>query len=261
MRSNESAELAIDLIDRPNDPLRDSLESEAIDELAHSMSVHGLLHPIRVRDKGSRFEVITGDRRLEAARRLHWPTITGIVTDAPEDTLLEMRLHENLHRVDLKPSEEARRVSFLATDQQWPLHRIAAAMGKSIAWIEDRLSMSEWPSGLTELVDHKRITLGVARVLNQIEDDTALQYLAGQAAETGATIAQARAWLQSYRSKPWKLPSREEIEEAKRAYVPPPAPQVFCSGCDALETINMMSQAMLCPACLVMLKRLRRENP
>lgn len=259
--SGGSKPIPIDLIDRPEDPLRNTIEEEAIDELAHSMSVHGLLHPIRLRPKGSRFEVITGDRRLAAARRLHWTTIHAILADTPEDALLEVRIHENLHRLDLTPSEEARRVVYLHEKENWPLHRIASALGKSLSWVEIRIDMAAWPDGLIQLVDEKKISLGVARILNLVENDTALQYLATQAAETGATIAQARAWLQSYRSKPWQLPTKEEIDAAKEMYHPPPIPKAYCAGCDMLEEVQNVATLLLCPACQIMLRKLRRQNP
>ncbi len=142
-----------------------------------------------------------------------------------------MQLHENIHRENLRPSEESKVVIELASEGDWTITRIATAMGKSAAWVQERIEMDGWPDGLLDLVDAKRIPIGVARILMRIPDDNAVQYLANQAAHSGATIAQAQAWYQSYMTKPWQLPTPEEIQAAKDSYEPPPVPKATCQGC------------------------------
>lgn len=260
MTSDEYADIPVDAIDDPKTPLRQTMEEDYVSELMFSLSKHGLIHPIRVKSNGNRYEVITGHCRIEAARRLHWSTIKCILTNKGEGALREMQLHENIHRVNLKPSEEAAYVQILHTEQQYTPSRIATVCGRSIAWVEERLEMSDWPEGLTELVDTKQISLGVARILNRIPDDNALKYMARQAAESGATIRQAMAWYQSYMTKPWQLPTPEEIAEAKRTLDPPPVPMAVCGGCQIQLEITNLATWLLCPTCQLLLPQLKRGD-
>lgn len=133
-------------------------------------------------------------------------------------------------------------------------------MGKSITWVQERLEMIEWPEGLQELVDSKRISIGVARVLMRIPDDNALKYLANQAAVAGATVAQANAWLQSYMTKPWQLPTPEEIQAAKELMQPPPIPKAYCQGCGVELDINQFTSILACPGCIHLLPALKETT-
>ncbi len=260
MTSAEYGDIPIDAIDDPKRPLRTTIEEDSLDELMHSMSLHGLLHPIRISPSDRRYRLVFGHRRLEAARRLHWSTIPSIVTPENESTLREVQLHENIHRTDLKPTEEAAVIQELYESQHWTLSRIATATGRSIPWVEERIEMSEWPNGLSELVDTKQISIGVARVLMRIPDDNALKYMARQAAESGATVRQAQAWYQSYMSKPWQLPTPEEIAEAKRSLEPPPVPMAICGGCNLQTQITNLATWLLCPTCQMLIPQLKRGD-
>ena len=260
MTSAEYAEVPVDTIDDPQNPLRGDIDDDGLEELMRSMSIHGLLQPIRLRRNGDRYEVVAGHRRTEAARRLHWSVIPSIVAPQNDSTLSEVRLHENLHRADLKPSEESRAITQLQEIHKWPIHRIANALGKSVSWVDQRIEIQEWPEGLTDLVDAKRVSIGVARVLMRIPDDTTLKYLANQAAENGATVAQAVAWYHSYISKPWKLPTPEEIAEAKKRLEPPPVPMAVCGGCELQTQITNLATWLLCPTCQQLLPQLKRGD-
>ena len=260
MISEEYVDLPVDAIDRPQNPLREELDDDYISELMYSMSQHGLIHPVRVKSSGARYEVITGDCRVEAARRLNWPQIKCILTDQTESALREMQLHENIHRLDLKPSREAAYLQVLFEDKHYTIPRIATLCGRSIHWVQERLEMSEWPQGLMEMVDTKTISIGVARVLMQIPDDNALSYLAKQAAQAGATVNQAKAWLHSYNTKPWQLPTPEEIAEAKKNLEPPPVPMAVCGGCQLQTQITNLATWLLCPTCQHLLPQLKRGD-
>src|SRR6267142_4191895 len=97
----QDAEIAVDAIDDPSVPARESVDQVALGELADNMSANGLLQYIGVRgpSPGGRYEVVWGHRRTMAARILQWPTITARV--CPWDTEpLEARAAETLIRAD-----------------------------------------------------------------------------------------------------------------------------------------------------------------
>ncbi|KKN15095.1 hypothetical protein LCGC14_0989440 [marine sediment metagenome] len=256
--SKEYAEIAVDLIDDPDNPLRGNIHDTELAELMQSMALYGLMHPITIYRTENRFKAVIGHRRLESARRLHWPTIPTIIQLSDTHHLREMQLHENIHRENLRPSEESNVVIELASAGNWTVTRIATAMGKSAAWVQERIEMDAWPDGLLDLVDEKKVSIGVARILMRIPDDNAVKYLANQAAHAGATIAQAQAWYQSYMTKPWQLPTPEEIEAARQSYQPPPVPKATCQGCNIVLNIDQMTSIFACPGCQNLLPALSK---
>ena len=255
-----SVEIPVDAIDRPDKPLRKDVSDDYLDELMFSMSKHGLIHAIRVKSTGSRYQVVTGDCRLQAAQRLHWASIECVLTDKAEGALREMQLHENLHRANLTPSEEATAVQIFYEDEHFSPSRIATVCGRSIHWVEERLDMASWPTGIMEAVDKKLISIGVGRVLNTIDDATALEYMTMQAVETGATVRQAATWVHNYKMRPWQLPTKEEIEAAKQQLEPLPVPMATCGGCELQTAITNLATGLLCPTCQTLLPQLRRTK-
>src|ERR1043166_8164087 len=91
----------------PQQPRRNFPEA-AIDELAESIRQNGILHPLLLRRAGNTYELIAGERRYRAARKLGIEYVPATVRDATDAEMLEMALIENLQREDPNPLEEAR---------------------------------------------------------------------------------------------------------------------------------------------------------
>ena len=117
--------------------LRSEEDAAAVADLAASMSLDGLLHPIAVRmlppDKGNggntHYEVIAGHRRLAAARTLGWKTVpVRVLKDIDSEAAFRLSLIENLKRVDLNPMEEAHAFALAINDLGWSERKVAKAM-------------------------------------------------------------------------------------------------------------------------------------
>src|SRR5712664_2221472 len=106
--------IPLDAVDVPAEPLRESIDPQALGDLADDMAVNNLLQPIGARGPSptNRYEVVWGHRRLLAARMLDWPSIPARVCPWPTDPALA-RIAENMMRTDLNPREEAHAVSAL----------------------------------------------------------------------------------------------------------------------------------------------------
>jgi ParB family transcriptional regulator, chromosome partitioning protein len=117
----------------------------AVDELAASIEVHGLLQPVVVRQTGERFELIAGHRRVEALRRLGREVVPAIVRRADADEAYVLTLVENLQRTDLRPTEEAAALETLIRAHGWTTRQVAAAIKRSQAYVSKRLRVFEDP--------------------------------------------------------------------------------------------------------------------
>src|SRR2546430_15203873 len=101
-------EIDIDLIEHSPYQPRTKFHEQALDELARSIKTSGIIQPLVVRPIGSRFQLISGERRWRAAQRAGLTKVSTIVKQVPDELAVEMTLVENIQREDLNPMEAAR---------------------------------------------------------------------------------------------------------------------------------------------------------
>jgi ParB family chromosome partitioning protein len=145
-------------------PRNDFSEVE-LQELEASMRTSGLLQPITVRQTGSTFELIAGERRLRAARRLGWSTIPAIVRDISDEQLLTLALVENLQRADLNPIEEAEGYRRLHESFGLSQQQVAALVGKDRSTVANMLRLLTLPDEVQRMLRDGTLSVGHARAL------------------------------------------------------------------------------------------------
>ena len=149
---------------------------EDLDELVSSIDTHGLLQPIVLRRKGRRYELIAGHRRLEAMRRLAWTNAPAIVRSADSDEAFILLLVENLQRSDLRPAEESAALEALVRERGWSTHQVAAAIGRSQAYVSKRLRVFEDPL-LAPAVLANQLSVSAAEELLTLEENIRYELL------------------------------------------------------------------------------------
>jgi ParB family chromosome partitioning protein len=145
-------------------------------ELVASIQAHGLLQPVVVRRKGRRFQLIAGHRRLEAMRRLGWTDAPAIVRTASSDDAFILLLVENLQRSDLRPAEESAALEALVRERGWSTHQVAAAIGRSQAYVSKRLRVFEDPL-LAPAVLANQLSVSAAEELLTLEESLRYELL------------------------------------------------------------------------------------
>jgi ParB family chromosome partitioning protein len=136
-----------DVDPNPNQP-RQALGD--LTELVASVREKGVLEPILVRPKGSRFEIVAGERRYRAACEVGLPEIPCIVRDASDAEMMELALIENLQRKDLTPFEEADGLKTLVDSYAYTHEMMAKRLGKSRTSITEGLSLAAMPEDVRE---------------------------------------------------------------------------------------------------------------
>jgi ParB family chromosome partitioning protein len=149
---------------------------DGIDELAASITSHGLLQPIVVRRIGDRYELIAGHRRVEAMRRLGWQTAPAIVRATDVDQAYILTLVENLQRADLRPTEEATALETLVRERGWTTRQVAAAIKRSQAYVSKRLRVFEDPL-LAPAVLANELSVSAAEELLTLSDSSRYELL------------------------------------------------------------------------------------
>src|SRR5262245_2972809 len=176
--TERSLEIDSDLL-RPNKfQPRTQMDDERIEELARSIKSNGIIQPIVVRRTGDDYEIIAGERRWRAAQRAGLLKVPVVVRDIPEERLLAVALIENIQRQDLNPIEEAVAYRRLSDEFHLTQEQIADAVGKDRSSIANTVRLLRLPQEVRANVAANVLSMGHARALLGITDETALLRLA-----------------------------------------------------------------------------------
>lgn len=137
-----------DLDPNPNQP-RQMMGD--LSELTASIREKGVLEPILVRPKGSRFEIIAGERRYRAAQEAGLGEVPCIVRDVSDAEMMELALIENLQRKDLSAFEEADGLKVLADEHGYTHEKMAEKLGRSRTSITETLTLTSMPEEVREV--------------------------------------------------------------------------------------------------------------
>ena len=151
---------------------RKVFEPSKIEELAATISEHGLLQPIVVRRAdGDCYEIIAGERRFRAAKSLGWSAIPAIVRDMDDDTTAALALIENLQREQLSPIEEAEAYDRLLAMKGLTQGALAKSLGKSQSTIANKLRLLKLPDDVKQCLRDRRINERHARALLPLKEE------------------------------------------------------------------------------------------
>jgi ParB family chromosome partitioning protein len=142
--------IAIDKID-PN-PHQARCELGNIEELQDSIRSKGVLEPILVRAKGSRFEIIAGERRYQASKNIGLKELPCIDMEVEDNEAMEIALIENLQRKDLDIFEEADGLQALADIHNYNHEQISNKIGKGRSTITEILSIAKIPQPVRDII-------------------------------------------------------------------------------------------------------------
>ena len=154
----------------PFQPRREFDEAE-IDSLAGSIRTHGLIQPIAVRQVGSRYQLIAGERRLRAAAKAGWTEVPAKLIDADDRLAAELAIVENLQRKDLNAVEKA--ISFRQYIERYGCtqEELAARLQVNRSTVANFIRLLELPADVQQAVRDEKITYGHARALLPLGDE------------------------------------------------------------------------------------------
>lgn len=144
---------------------RKAFDEETLEGLVDSIRELGVLQPILVRQTDTGFEIIAGERRWRAAKRVGLPTIPAIVRTVDDVSSLEQALVENLHRQDLNALEEAAAYQQLIDDFSMTQEQVAKRVGKSRSAVANHLRLFQLSPAVQKLVGEGLLSAGHAKAL------------------------------------------------------------------------------------------------
>jgi ParB family chromosome partitioning protein len=186
-----------DIDPNPNQPRQNVGD---LSELTASVREKGVLEPILVRRKGSRFQIVAGERRYRAAIEGGLPEIPCVVKDLSDPEVMEIALIENLQRKDLTAFEEADGLKSLAESHGYTHEMMAEKLGRSRTTVTETLTLSSMPDRVRELcrladISSKSVLIQVVR---QQSPDKMVAFIDTlQKAGAGPTRAEARRLIKA----------------------------------------------------------------
>jgi ParB family transcriptional regulator, chromosome partitioning protein len=163
--------IPIDLIQRGKYQPRTDMHEEALQELANSIKVQGVMQPIVVRPISSgKYEIIAGERRWRATQIAGLDTIPAIIKPVGDEAAIAMSLIENIQRENLNPIEEAMALKRLQDEFELTQQQVADAVGKSRATVTNLIRLIGLTIDVRLMLEHGDLEMGHARALLSLPD-------------------------------------------------------------------------------------------
>lgn len=189
---------------------RTVFDDEKIEELSRTIHTHGVIQPIVVRPFGEQYEIIAGERRYRAIKKLEWMEVPAIVRNLNDKETASIALIENLQREELTAIEEA-----LAYQQLLELHSLtqealAQRLGKGQSTVANKLRLLKLPQFVQNAILNRELTERHARALIAIKDEQLQQQLIQAVKEYDWNVRQLEEQIQNI------LQPEEEVEKPKK---------------------------------------------
>ena len=205
-------ELPVEWVQRGVYQPRRDLDPEALEELAASIRVHGIMQPIVVRSVGiDRYEIIAGERRWRAAQLAELDSVPALIKEVPDEAAIAMALIENIQREDLNAMEEAFALQRLQNEFELTQQQVADAVGKSRSAIANLLRLLQLSEAVRLMLERGDLEMGHARCLLPLDEAQQLQ-LAREVVAKGLSVRQTEELVRKAQQIP--KPTEAKADDA-----------------------------------------------
>lgn len=196
---------------------RKTFDEGKLEELADSIREHGLIQPLVVRKSTNGYEIVAGERRWRAARKIGIKEIPAIVRELSDEENMLLAIIENMQREDLDPIEEAEGISQMIETYGLSQEQVSKSLGKSRPYITNQLRLLKLPEEIRKMVSDGRLSSGHVRALITIDDEEKQIKLAVQAVEQGMSVRQVEALAKANKNvKKSKTAKKKKSADVKR---------------------------------------------
>ena len=195
---NEVKKISIQkLVANPYQP-RKIFEDEAIEELAQSIREHGIIQPIVVRKKGTKYEIVVGERRFRAAKLANLDEVPAIVKEMTEEQMMEVAILDNLQREDLTPIEEAEAYQSLIEKLNFTQEDLAKRLGKSRPHITNHIRLLQLPDVVRQMINDGALSMGHGRTLLGLKNKRRIPEIANKVIKQQLNVRQLENLIKEY---------------------------------------------------------------
>lgn len=243
-------EIPISLIVPPVIAMRGDGVQDDVSELCESISRYGLINGITVKKAGDKFEIVAGHRRYAACKKLKMKTITAKVEYGDGLKTELIKIHENIVRQDVSIVEESAYLKAIMEKLGINQTKLAALIGRSPAYVTDRLKVNSWDDELREAVQSGEIAFSAARELATVKNNEVRAELVGHARKSGVSPAVAKQWSEDANSAADDISSAGADGVAGDMPAPAQMPSFPCQICGTVHVVTSLRMLRSCPDCI-----------
>ncbi|HEV7588531.1 MAG TPA: ParB/RepB/Spo0J family partition protein [Longimicrobium sp.] len=206
----------------PFQPRRE-FSAEQLAELEESIRKNGLLQPLVVRPRGEStpdgadWELIAGERRWRAVRRLGWSQVPVVVREIDDRAMLVLAIVENVQRAGLSAMEEAAAYKQLIDEFGYTQAEVADSVGRERSTVANLLRLLGLPASVQRMVNEGQLSMGHARALLGLDDEREMADLARQAVDAGMSVRTVEERVRQLRSAAGGPADRSTVAGVRQA--------------------------------------------
>jgi ParB family chromosome partitioning protein len=201
----------------PKQPRRD-FDEQALQELANSIKMHDIIQPVTVSKlHGNKYRLISGERRLRAAKLAGLKDVPAYIRQADDQELLELALLENLQREDLNAMEIALSYKRMMDELDHTQEEVAERMGKDRSTVTNYIRLLKLPPDIQVAVRNGEISMGHARALINVDKIDQQLYIFDEIKTKGLSVRQTENLVRNlYKEKATKKANNSLPEGYKK---------------------------------------------
>ena len=212
-RPSTATDLLIDEISPNRLQPRNYFDDKKLNELMNSIKEHGVLQPVVVQKVDSGFELIVGERRWRASKKLGLKKIPAVIREVNDTQSLEIAIIENIHRQDLNPIEEAEAYARLSNEFALTQEMVAEKVGKSRAAVANILRLLKLSRNIKEDLISEKISMGHARALLGLEESKQMETLRNEIVKQDLTVRQTESRVNKLKKGVLEKPLTQKINK------------------------------------------------
>jgi ParB family chromosome partitioning protein len=206
------AEMNIDFIEANPFQPRTDFDESALNELAESIKIQGVIQPVTVRKMGrDKYQLISGERRLRASKMAGLKTIPVFIRVANDEQMLEMALIENTHREGLNAIEIALSYQRLIEECNITQEQLSEKVGKDRSTVTNFLRLLKLPPEVQVALRDGFISMSQARAIINIEDKTKQLVILKEIIDKDLSVRQVEELVRSLNSKNVKTKKQKDV--------------------------------------------------
>lgn len=204
-----------DIMPNPNQP-RKHFDETALNELAASIRVHGIIQPIVLNESDDgKYMIIAGERRWRAAKIAGLKTVPAYIRRFTEKQVKEISIIENLQREDLNPIEAAKAIKQLMEEYKLTQEAVAERIGKSRSVIANTVRLLTLPVEVVDLIEMNKLSAGHAKILVALTDPIEQIKIATVAVNKKLSVREIEKLVKNINNPSKERPKSEQSIELK----------------------------------------------
>lgn len=254
----DDRKIPLDLLDDPDIPERELMEETDLADLALSILEQGLIKPLAVRQRGERYTVLAGHRRLLACRMVRYDPVPCRVKIGDRVDDLAVLVAENAYVEPVNAVDEARFYDRVLKELCGnDVDMLCIKVRRKRNYVEDRLIMLRGYPQVVDALQQKQISFAVARELNKVADPARMLVWLDVSITAGSSARQVETWRREAEGQaPIQIAETDPDQLAAEMEALYGNQQITCVCCDSAEDAHLMVVVHMHKYCQRMLERL-----